>query len=70
MNEEIDTLTRAEVCKAINCSSRKLGYMLAKKDFPKGFGAGKNDRWSKQAVSNWYKTQFAEQEAWRPIQTR
>ena len=70
MNTDLDTLTRAEVCEAINCSSRKLGYLLAKNQFPKGFGLGKSDLWSKQAVSNWYRTQFAAQEAWRPIQAR
>ena len=60
-------LTREEVCLAIPCSLRKLGYMLKKKAFPPAVRLGRHDYWSSKAVERWRETQFERQETWRPI---
>ncbi|CDS51084.1 hypothetical protein [Polaromonas sp. CG9_12] len=44
--------------------------MLEKNQFPAGVRHGKQDLWSAKALENWRRTQFAAQEAWRPIQAR
>ena len=70
MTEKFVELTRQEVCQALHCSDRKFAYMLEKNQFPAGVRHGKQDLWSAKALENWRRTQFAAQEAWRPIQAR
>lgn len=70
MTEIPTRLNREQVCQAIPCSNRKLGYMLARNQFPPGVRMGKHDYWTQTALERWRLTQFVAQEAWRPIQAR
>lgn len=70
MSDEIVCMTRKEVCLAIPCSDRKLGYMLAKNQFPPPVRMGKLDYWSAKALAQWRASKFVAQENWRPSHAR
>jgi len=63
---EPEVLTKSETCAKLNLATRTLENMVKARRFPPGVRKGRNLYWSRRAIDEFVRREFAVQEAfWR-----